>query len=97
MRIIALKTIKEFWNKHPETEQQLRAWYDEVKKADWRKPNDLLREFPNVRVIKNDRAIFNVKGNKYRLVIAVKYDFKIVYIRFIGTHKEYDKINAEEI
>lgn len=97
MRIIALKTIKEFWNKHPETEQQLRAWYDEVKKADWRKPNDLLREFPNVRVIKNDRAIFNIKGNKYRLVIAVKYDFKIVYIRFIGTHKEYDKINAEEI
>lgn len=95
MRIIALKTIKEFWNKHPETEQQLRAWYDEVKKADWRKPNDLLREFPNVRVIKNDRAIFNIKGNKYRLVIAVKYDFKIVYIRFIGTHKEYDKINAE--
>ena len=97
MRIIAQKTIREFWSKHSETEQQLKAWYDEVKKADWSTPNDILKEFPNARVIKNDRAIFNIKGNKYRIVIAVKYDFKIVYIRFIGTHKEYDKINAEEI
>lgn len=97
MLIIALKAIKKFWQKHSETERQLKAWYDEVKKADWEKPEDLLREFPNARIIKNDRAIFNIKGNKYLLVIAVKYDFKIVYVRFIGTHTNYDKINAEEI
>jgi len=97
MRIIALKTIKEFWINHPETEQPLKAWFDEVKKANWETPNDLASQFANVRTIKNDRAVFKIKGNKYRLVAAIKYDFKIAYIRFIGTHAEYDKINAEEI
>ncbi len=97
MRIIALKTIKDYWTKHSETEQPLKSWYDEVKKADWEKPEDILREFPKARVIKNDRVIFNIKGNRFRLVVAVKYDFKIFYIRFISTHAEYDKINAEEI
>lgn len=97
MRIIALRTIKEFWLNHPETEQPLKSWFDEVKKADWENPNDVVSQFPNVRTIKNDRVVFKIKGNKYRLVAAVKYDFKIVYIRFIGTHSNYDKINAEEI
>ena len=97
MRIIALKTIKEFWRKHSETEQSLKAWFDEVKQADWDSPNDVLADFPNTIVLKNDRLIFKIKGNKYRLVVAVKYEFKIVYIRFIGIHAEYDKINAEEI
>jgi mRNA interferase HigB len=97
MRIIALKTIKEFWRKHSETEQSLKAWFDEVEQADWDSPNDVLADFPNTKVLSNDRLIFKIKGNKYRLVVAVKYEFKIVYIRFIGTHAEYDKINAEEI
>jgi mRNA interferase HigB len=97
MRIIALKTIKEFWRKHSETEQSLKAWFDEVEQADWDSPNDVLADFPNTKVLSNDRLIFKIKGNKYRLVVAVKYEFKIVYIRFIVTHAEYDKINAEEI
>lgn len=97
MRIIALKTNKDFWIKHTETEQPLKAWFDEVKKADWENPNDLVSQFATARTTKNDRAVFKIRGNKYRLVIAVKYDFKIVYVRFIGTHSEYDKINTEEI
>jgi mRNA interferase HigB len=97
MQIIALKTIKDFWLKHPETEQPLKAWFDEVKKAEWNNPNELVSQFPMTRIVKNDRAIFKIKGNKYRIVAAIKYDFKIVYIRFIRTHAEYDKINAEEI
>jgi len=97
MRIIALKTVKDFWLKHPETEQPLKAWFDEVKKADWKNPNDLVSQFATARTIKNDRVVFKIKGNRYRLIVAIRYDFKIVYVRFIGTHSEYDKINAEEI
>jgi mRNA interferase HigB len=97
MQIIALKSIKNFWLTHPETEQPFKARFDEVKKAEWESPNDLVSQFATARTIKNDRAAFKIKGNKYRLDVAIKYDFKIAYIRFIGTHAEYDKINAEEI
>lgn len=83
MRMIALKTIKNFWFNHPETEQPLKSWFDEVKKADWENPNDVISQFPNVRIIKNDRVVFKIKGNKYGLIAAVKYDFRIVYIRLL--------------
>jgi len=99
MRIIAVKTIKDFWDDldHQDSEQPLKAWYHEVKKDKWKTPNDVKKKYKNASILKNKRVVFNVAGNKYRLVVAIKYDFQIIYIRFIGTHKEYNKINAKII
>ena len=99
MRIISIKTIKEFWKNpnYKDSQQSLKAWYYEVKKDKWITPNDVKKKYKNASILKNKRAIFNIAGNKYRLVVSVKYDFQIVYIRFIGSHSEYNKINAEKI
>ena len=99
MRIIAIKTIKEFWEKKScrDSEQSLRAWYFEAKEDDWKSLNDLKKKYRNASIIGNGRVIFNIKGNKYRLIVAVNYKMKLVFIRFIGTHKEYDKIDAKNI
>ncbi|MDP2365727.1 MAG: type II toxin-antitoxin system HigB family toxin [Ignavibacteria bacterium] len=97
MRIIAIKRLKDFWNKHPDSEQPLRAWYSEVSKADWKNPSDIIKVYRTASVLLNNRVVFNIKGNDYRLIVAINYTYRIVYIRFIGAHKEYDKINAEEI
>ena len=97
MRIIALKRLKEFWKKHPDSESPLRAWYTEAKKATWKNPPEIKLQYASASILKNNRVVFNIKGNDYRLVAAIKYDFGYLYIRFIGTHSEYDKINAEEI
>ena len=97
VRIIAIKTLRDFWRKHSDAEQPIRAWYTEVKKADWQKSADVIKFYRTASILKNNRVVFNIKGNDYRLVTAINYDFNIVYIRFIGIHKEYDKINAEEI
>ena len=75
----------------------MRAWYTEAKKARWKGPQDIKAEYRTASILRNNRVVFNIKGSTYRLVVAVKYDFQIVYIRFIGTHVAYDKINAEEI
>lgn len=97
VRIIAIKTFKDFWQKHSTAEQPLKAWYAEARKAKWKKPSDITLLYRTASVLPNNRIVFNIKGNDYRLVTAINYDFGIVYIRFVGTHKEYDKINAEEI
>ena len=97
MRIIAIKILKDFWQKHNSAEQPLKAWYAEAKRANWKKPSDITLLYRTARVLPNNRIVFNIKGNDYRLVAAINYDFGIVYIRFIGTHKDYDKINSEEI
>jgi mRNA interferase HigB len=99
MRVIAVKTIKDFYSKpkYKESEQSLKAWFWEVKQAEWKSPNDIKNKYKNVSILSDNRAIFNIKGNKYRLVVAIKYEFKIIFIRFIGTHEEYDKINAKNI
>jgi mRNA interferase HigB len=97
VRIIAIKALKVFWKKHPDSEQPLRAWYAEAKNAEWEKPADISRLYRSVSILANNRIVFNIKGNNYRLVVAINYNYRIVYIRFIGTHKEYDKINAKEI
>ncbi len=97
MRVIAIKALRDFWNKRKDAEQPLRAWYTEAKKADWQKPDDITKQYRTASILRNNRVVFNIKGNSYRLVTAINYIFKIVYIRFVGTHKEYDKINAEEI
>ena len=97
MRVISVKTLKTFWKKHPDAESPLRAWYTEARRANWRSPQDIKAAYPTASILRNNRIVFNVKGNTYRLIVAVKYEFQVVYIRFIGTHAEYDKIKAEEV
>lgn len=97
MRVIAKKILREFWEKHSDCEQQLKAWYQEASKAEWKNPNEIKTEFPNVSILNNNRVAFNIKGNNYRLIIQINYVYQVIWIRFIGTHFEYDKINANEI
>jgi mRNA interferase HigB len=99
VRIIAVSTLREFWSRpgRHDAEQPLRAWVRVVKAAEWSRPNDVKTMFRTADVVGNDRVIFNIGGNKYRLVVAVHYRGKRVYVRFIGTHKEYDKIDARTI
>ena len=97
MRIIARRTLREFWEHHPDAEQGLRAWYYDVQTAVWKSPADIKRTYANASILGQDRVVFNVKGNRYRLVAAINYPYQICYIRFVGTHKEYDRIDAEHV
>ena len=97
MRVIAKRTLRVFWIKHADSEQQLTSWYRETEKADWNSINELKTEYPNASILKDNRIVFNIKGNNYRLIVKFNFEFKICWIRFIGTHAEYDKINAKEI
>jgi mRNA interferase HigB len=99
MRIISIKKIKDFWEdpRYKDSEQSLRAWFFEIKKENWKSPNDIKRKYKNASIVGNRRVVFNIKGNKYRLIVLVRYKFKIVFIRFIGTHEQYDKTDAKNI
>jgi len=97
MKIIAISQLKSFWQTYPDSEQQLRAWVDEVKKAEWTTPDGLKSQYRNASILKGRRVVFNIKGNDYRLVVAIAYRFGAVYIKFVGTHKEYDKIDANTV
>ena len=97
MRIIAVSTLRAFWALHPDAEQPLKAWHDEVLHAAWQQPADIKALYRNASVLKNRRVVFNIKGNRYRLVAAIAYRLQIVYIKFIGTHEEYDAIDAETV
>ena len=94
MRVIAISTLKEFWEKHPDSEQALKEWYIKTERAKWESFNDMRKDSNSVDYVKNQRYVFNIKGNNYRLVAAVKFTPKLVYIRFIGTHQEYERIEA---
>lgn len=96
MRIIALSQLREFWKKHPQAELPIRAWHAEASRADWKNPADIKLAYRNASFLPNNRAIFNIKGNDYRLV-AVHYNRGMMFIRFIGTHAEYDRIDASTI
>ena len=97
MRIISRKALREFWEWHPDTQQALQAWYADTKQATWRTPADIKRVYRNASIIANNRVVFNIKGNRYRLVVAINYEYGIVYVRFVGTHDEYDRIDAATI
>ena len=99
MRIISRRTLKSFWETpdHREAEQPLRAWFAEVKHAVWKNPADVKTQYRSASIIHDNRVVFDIAGNKYRLVVKIHYNTGIVYIRFIGTHAEYDKIDAEII
>lgn len=99
MRILALSTLREFWEqpKYKDSEQPLKAWYDEAKHASWVRPQEIKDKYRNASFIADNRVVFNIHGNKYRLIIALKYEFGVGYVRFIGTHKQYDGIDAKTI
>ncbi len=97
MRIIAVKTLSRFWTKHRNAEDALKAWYAEATQARWRTPQDILDRYRSADFLPDNRVVFNIKGNQYRLVVKIHYNTGIVYIRFIGTHTEYDTIDAETI
>lgn len=97
MRIIAVKTLRDFWEQNADAEQPLKSWYFIAKQADWATPAEIKAQFRNASFVGNNRVVFNIHGNKYRLVTAVNYPYRVMYVRFIGTHRAYDAIHAEEI
>ena len=96
-RIIAKRTIREFWEKHPDSKDYLETWYETVKGANWQNPNEIKEFYAAISILKNSRVVFNIKGNQYRLVAKINYQRQWLFIRFIGTHKEYDKIDSNNI
>lgn len=98
MRIIAIKRLKDFWDKgNADSQQPLKVWYQIFKQNNFNNPSEIKRLFPSCSFVGDNRVVFNISGNKYRLVVYIRYDIQIIYIRFIGTHADYDKINVKEI
>ena len=97
MRIIAVSTLREFWKKYPDALEPLSAWVAVVSRAQWSQPADIKAQYQNASILKNRRAVFNIKGNDYRLIVAIAYQLGIVYIKFVGTHKQYDAVDAETV
>jgi mRNA interferase HigB len=97
LRVIAKKILREFWLKHPGCEQQLKSWYREAENANWKNPNEIKKEYPSASILEDNRIVFNIKGNNYRLIVKINYYYQMAWIRFIGTHAEYDKVDATTI
>ena len=98
MRVISIKKIKNFWaSGYADAEQPLKVWYQIFKKEEFKDPNTIKSLFPTASIIGNNRVVFNISGNKYRLIVHIRYDLQIVFVKFVGTHAEYDKINAKEV
>jgi mRNA interferase HigB len=97
VHIIGQERLVEFWKRHPDARSRLQTWYYDVKSANWSRPADIKAVYRNASILANNRVVFNIKGNHYRLVVLVEYANKRVRIRFVGTHEEYDRINAAEI
>lgn len=100
MRIIALFTLKAFWQDQPEyndAKEPILAWHRHVLNADWHSPADVKQDFRHASILKDGRVVFNIAGNKYRLVVWINYAYKVVYVRFVGTHSQYDQIDVQTI
>lgn len=97
MRIFSRNTLKAYWEANPRAEQQLKAWFAEAEAARWSSPADLKAKYGSASILKEGRVVFNICGNEFRLIVSINYEFQAIYIRFIGTHKEYDKIDAQTI
>ena len=97
VRVIAKKILRDFWTKHKDCEHQLKSWYHEAELADWKSPKEIKKEFAPASFLQNNRVVFNIKGNNYRLIVRVNYDYGIIWIRFMGTHQQYDKVDANTI
>lgn len=96
-RIIAKRTLRKFWEMHAESEQYLKTWYETAKSSEWLSPNDIKQTYANASILKDSRVVFNIKGNDYRLIVKFNYERQWAFTRFIGTHTEYDKIDANTV
>lgn len=92
-----MRPLREFWTSHADAEGALRAWYSDARQAEWRTPAEIQATYANASILRNNRVVFNIRGNTYRLIVAIHYALGIVYIRFIGTHAEYDRVDAETV
>ena len=97
MRVVAKSTLKKFWLKNPDAEKPLLSWYKLISESIWRNPGELKQDISNASVVGDNRIVFNIKGNDYRLITYIDFKFCIVFILWIGTHKQYDKIDAKTI
>ena len=100
MRVIALSTLRDFWERgttYADARDPILAWYRQALRADWRSPAGVKREFGNASILRDGRVVFNIAGNKYRLVVWINYAYRVVYVRFIGTHAQYGRIDAQTI
>lgn len=97
LRIIAKKVLKKFWEKQSDCEQQLKAWFHETGKSEWKTTKGIKSEYPTASFLSDNQVVFNIKGNHYRLIIKMNYDYQMVWVRFIGTHAAYDKVDATKI
>ena len=97
MRIISKRPLRECWERHPDSEKPLKAWFQEVKNADWDTPAKIKVSFASASFVGKNRVVFNIKGNKYRLVASIDFQWRVVYVRFVGTHEAYNAINASEV
>lgn len=99
MRIIAFRSLRTFWEQpeYSNSEVSLRAWYHDVKGSNWKNSNELKQQYSNASILGEGRIVFNIKGNSYRLIVLIDYEFQIMFIRFIGTHQQYDNIDAKTI
>ena len=97
MRIISRRILREFWVKHPDATTALQTWFHDVDRARWSSPTDIKENYRNASIVANNRAVFNIKGNRYYLVVVVIYQYDMVYIRFVGTHEQYEQIDVSTI
>ena len=97
MRIISRRALRGLAFKHADCKKQLDIWYDKTKKATWKTPQDVKENYPTASIVGNNRVVFDILGGSYRLIVKVEYEFSVVYIKFIGTHEEYDKIDAATV
>jgi mRNA interferase HigB len=97
VRIISRRLLREFWEKHPDASVPLQTWFHDVELATWKTPADIKKVYRNASFVANNRVVFNIKGNQYRIVVVVIFQHGVVYIRFVGTHNEYDRIDATTI
>jgi mRNA interferase HigB len=96
-RIFAKSTLRDFWQSHPDAEQYLKTWFDTAMNSDWKSPAEVRQTYANASILKENRIVFNIKDNTYRLVVKMNYEKQWIFIRFIGTHEEYDRIDAATI
>ncbi len=97
MRVIEIRTLREFYRKHADAEQPMKGWYKEAEQASWKSPHEIKKIYASASILADNRVVFNIKGNTYRLVVKFNYKYGWAWIRFVGTHAQYDKINAENI
>ncbi|MBI1945386.1 MAG: type II toxin-antitoxin system HigB family toxin [Deltaproteobacteria bacterium] len=97
MRVISRRTLRQFWEDHPDAEQAVHAWFREAQQARWGGPADINARYAGASFLPRDRVVFNIRGNSYRLIVAIKYAAGIVFLRFVGTHSDYDRVDASKV